>query len=217
MPTDTHRSIDKVFTECRSRINRRLVDEAYCNCTHDHLLHLPGWSGCYWVSLQVFIHGILPYRITIFTSSQCLSIMTPRGSVPMADTNTGFKPRRARHSVDKGKHTAWMHYAVYDSGCGEGGGGGCNIPSYFMLQKQKGLAVWTTHCSFITLQSPMHDATLFPPTERKTLHESYVDSTCHISSYSTKTHSHLARVGCFRLHTWNTLWLKRGFNQCKHL
>ena len=42
---------------------------------------------------------ILNY-ITMFTSSQCFSIMTPSGSVPMADTNTGFKPRRARHSVD---------------------------------------------------------------------------------------------------------------------
>lgn len=37
----------------------------------------------------------------MLASSQCLSIITPRGSVPTADINTGFDPRRARHSVDK--------------------------------------------------------------------------------------------------------------------
>lgn len=37
----------------------------------------------------------------MLTSSQCLSIIIPRGSVPTADINTGFDPRRARHSVKK--------------------------------------------------------------------------------------------------------------------
>ena len=37
----------------------------------------------------------------MLASSQCLSIITPKGSVPTADINTGFDPRRARHSVDK--------------------------------------------------------------------------------------------------------------------
>lgn len=39
----------------------------------------------------------------MLTSSQCLSIMTPRGSLPTADTNTGFKPRRARHSIKRNR------------------------------------------------------------------------------------------------------------------
>lgn len=41
------------------------------------------------------------FCVTILSSSQCLSNMTPSGSVPTADTNMGFKPRRARHSVGK--------------------------------------------------------------------------------------------------------------------
>ena len=57
----------------------------------------PGWA-LYTVSYGELARG---YFITMLTSSQCLSITTPRGSVPIADINTGFDPRRARHSVDK--------------------------------------------------------------------------------------------------------------------
>ena len=57
----------------------------------------PGWA-LYTVSYGEPARG---YFITMLTSSQCLSIITPRGSVPIADINTGFDPRRARHSVDK--------------------------------------------------------------------------------------------------------------------
>lgn len=60
-------------------------------------LRTPGWA-LYTLSYGEPIRG---YFITMLASSQCLSIITPRGSVPTADINTGFDPRRARHSVDK--------------------------------------------------------------------------------------------------------------------
>ena len=58
-------------------------------------LRTPGWA-LYSLSYGEPVRG---YFITMLASSQCLSIITPRGSVPTADINTGFDPKRARHSV----------------------------------------------------------------------------------------------------------------------